>query len=128
LKIDDDDGIVVIVSTRRARVRDPVLRKGPFKGKRVEFAPTIGIQRLENIAGDFMRDIFGFEPGEYLITDLSSLHDFVGVDDMEIGDMLARIREVYRLDIADLPNGNLIEIFRRLKEQEAGGSRGGRAQ
>jgi len=54
------------------------------------------------------------------MTDLSSLHDFVGVEDMEIGDMLTRIREVYGLDVADLPNGNLLEIFRRLHEQQAG--------
>ena len=59
LKIGDDDGIVVIVSARRTRVGDPVLSKGPFKGKRVECASTTGIERLEDIAGDFMLDIFG---------------------------------------------------------------------
>ena len=66
-----------------------------------------------------MLEIFGFEPGDYLITDLSSLHDFVGVEDMEIADMLTRIREAYGLDVADLPNGKLLEIFRRLHEQQA---------
>jgi hypothetical protein len=100
----------------------PVLRKGPFKGKRVEFASTAGIETFEDIAADFMVDIFGFEPGAYLITDLSSLHDFVGVDDMEFVDVLARIREVYGLDVTDLPNGNLLEIFKRLHEQAGDGS------
>lgn len=38
---------------------------------------------------------------------------------MEVGDILARIRDVYGLDVADLPNGNLLEIFRRLHEQQA---------
>jgi len=75
-----------------------------------------------------MLTLFGFDPGQYLLTDLSSLHDFVGVDDMEIGDMLTRIREVYGLDVADLPNGNLLEIFRRLHEHQAVGPRGGLAQ
>lgn len=97
----------------------PVLRKGPFKGKRVEFASTAGIEMFRDIAEDFMLNIFDFEPGHYLITDLSSLHDFVGVDDMEVGDILARMRDVYGLDVADLPNGNLLEIFRRLHEQQA---------
>lgn len=97
---------------------DAVIRKGRFKGKRVEFASTAGIESFEEIAEDFMLDIFGFEPGQYLITDLSSLHDFAGVDDMEVVDMLARIRDVYRLDVADLPSGNLLEIFRRLNEQQ----------
>jgi len=102
-------------------------RKEPFKGH-VEFAPTTGIEGLVNVAEDFMLDIFGFEPGEYLITDLSSLHDFVGVDDMEIGDMFTRIREVYGLDVADLPNGNLLEIFRRLDQHQAGARGGGPPQ
>jgi hypothetical protein len=97
----------------------PVIRKGPLKDKRVEFASTSGIDAFQEIAEDFMLDIFGFEPGEYLITDLSSLHDFVGVDDMEVVDMLAKIREVYGLDVADLPNGNLLGIFRRLDEHRA---------
>jgi hypothetical protein len=71
--------------------------------------------------------IFGFDPGQYLITDLSSLHDFVGVNDMEIGNMLTRIRDVYGLDVADLPSGNLLEIFRRRHDQQAG-SRSDRTQ
>jgi hypothetical protein len=52
----------------------------------------------------------------HLITDLSSLHDFVGVDDMECVEILLRIPSVYGLDVADLPSGNLLEIFRRLRE------------
>ena len=104
------------MSAKRTRGGGPVLSKGPFKGKRVEFASTTGIESLENIADDFMLNIFGFEPGEYLITDLSGLHDFVGVDEMEFVDILARIRDVYRLDVADLQSGNLLEIFKRLQE------------
>ena len=127
MKIEGDDGIVVLVSARRTRAGNPVLRKGPFKGKRVELASTTGIQTFDEIAEDFMLTLFGFDPGQYLITDLSSLQDFVGVDDMEIGDMLTRIREVYGLDVADLPNGNLLEIFRRLHEHQAGALRGGLA-
>lgn len=115
--IADDDGIVVSVAGRRTRGQR--LRKGPLKGKRVELASTTGIERLENIAEDFMLSIFGFEPGEYLITDLSSLHDFVGVDDMDFVDILARIRDTYGLDVADLPTGNLLEIFKRLHEPPA---------
>jgi hypothetical protein len=95
-----------------------VLRKGPLKGKRVELAPTTGLKALETIAEAFMLEIFGFEPGEYLITDLSSLYDFVGVDDMDAGDMLARVSEEYGLDLADLPDGNLLEIFKRVHDQQ----------
>ena len=117
LKIDADDGIVVIVSTKRTRTDGPVLRKGPFKGKRVELASTVGIESLGNIGEDFMLNVFGLESGEYLITDLSSLHDFVGVDHMEFVDILAKIRRIYGLDMADLPSGSLLEIFKRLHER-----------
>ena len=104
LKIGDDDGIVVIVSARPTSVGDPVLSKGPFKGKRVECPSTTGIETLQDIS------------------------DFVGVDNMEIGDMLARIREVYGLDVADLPNANPLEIFRRLHDKRERGLSGGLAQ
>jgi hypothetical protein len=124
-----DDGIVVDGDTAEPMTDDSfVARKGPFKGKRVELASMTGVRTLEEIAEDFMLRLFGFDPGQYLITDLSSLHDFAGVDDIEIGDMLARIRDAYGLDVADLPNGNLVEILRRLHEQQAGGPRGGLAQ
>ena len=115
------------MAANRKNAGSPVLRKGPFKGKRVELASSTGIETLQSIADDFMLEIFGFEPGEYLITDLSSLDDFVGVDDMTFVDVLTRIREVYRLDVADLPNGNLLEIFKRLHEQQASGTRDGLA-
>jgi len=85
------------ITTTSTKMSDdgPVFRKGPFKGKRVEFASTAGIETFEDIAEDFMLSIFGFEPGHYLITDLSSLHDFVGVDNMELVDIFARIRNAY---------------------------------
>lgn len=85
-------------------------------------ASTAGIELFEDIAEDFMLNIFGFEPGQYLITDLSSLHDFAGVDDMELGDIFTKIRNVYALDVADLESGNLLEIFRRLHEEQSGRS------
>jgi len=91
--------------------------KGLSRGKRVELAATTGIERFDDVAEEFMLNVFGFEAGEYLITDLSSLLDFVGVDDMELVDTLSRIRNVYGLDVADLPSGNLIEIFKRLDER-----------
>ena len=61
-----------------------IIPSGPFKGKRIELAPTTGIDMFLESAEDFMRRIFGFEPGEYLITDESSLFDFTGVDEMRL--------------------------------------------
>ena len=96
-----------------------IIPSGPFKGKKIEFAPTTGVDRFWDIAEDFMRRIFGFESGDYLITDESSLFDFTGVDDMEIADIHKQIRDVYGLDVSDIESGNLLEVFRRIHDRKS---------
>ena len=95
-----------------------IVPSGPLKGKRIELASTVGIEMFNEIAEDFMFKIFGFEAGDYLITDESSLHDFTGVDDMELADIHEKIRDVNALDVSDLNSGNLLEIFVRIHEQQ----------
>ena len=100
---------------------DTIIRSGPFKGKRIEFAPTTGIDMFREVAEDFMRRVFDFEPGSYLISDESSLFDFTGVEEMERKDIQQKIREVYDVDVSDLASGNLLEIFARLHYRRYGG-------
>lgn len=69
---------------------------------------------------NFMRRIFDFEPGEYLITDESSLFDFTGLDGMEVTDIHKKIQEIYNLDASDIQYGNLLEIFRRIHYRKYG--------
>ena len=95
-----------------------IIKNGPLKGKKIEFASTSGIELFQAIAEEFMLRIFKFEAGEYLITDESSLSDFTGVDDMESADILERITEVYGIDVSDLRSGRLLEIFVRIHERE----------
>lgn len=97
-----------------------IIQSGPFKGKKIELASTAGIELFEDIAEEFMFRIFGFEAGDYLITDESSLRDFKGVDEMELADIQRRIRRVYGLDVSDLASGNLLEIFVRIHERQSG--------
>jgi len=99
---------------------EQIIPSGPFKGKKIQFAPTTGIDMFLEIAEDFMRRIFAFEPGEYLITDESSLFDFTGVEEMELSDIHQKIQEVYDLDVSDIPSGNLLEIFMRLHRRTYG--------
>lgn len=98
---------------------DKIIQSGPFKGKKIELAPTVGISLFQAIAEEFMSRIFSFEPGEYLITDESSLADFIGVGDMELADIQQKIRRVYGLDVSDLRAGNLFEIFIRIHERQS---------
>lgn len=93
---------------------DRVIPSGPFKGKKIEFAPTTGVDTFLNISEDFMKKIYNFEPGEYLITDESSLFDFTGFDEMELTDIQKIIQDVYDVDVSDIASGNLLEIFMRI--------------
>lgn len=74
-------------------------------------APTVGI---DAVAAQFLLTVFGFERGEHFITDRSSVYDFVGIHGMAAADIRARVQEVYGLDLADVRDGNLREIFKRL--------------
>ena len=62
---------------------------------------------FREVAEDFMRRVFDFAPGSYLISDESSLFDFTGVDEMELKDIQRKIQEVYDVDVSDLVSGNL---------------------
>ncbi len=106
--------------TTQMKKDDKIIPSGPFKGKRIEFAPTTGIDMFLGIAEDFMQRIFDFEPGEYLITDESSLFDFTGLDEMELGDIQRKIRDVYDLDVSDIESGNLLAIFTRIHHRKYG--------
>lgn len=97
---------------------DNMIQRAPFKGKRIEFAPTTQIDRFGEIAEDFMKQIFGFEPGHYLITDESSLFDFTGLDEIDITDIHQKLQDIYELDVSDIPSGNLLEIFTRLHHRK----------
>ena len=101
-----------------------IIPSGPFKGKKIEFAPTTGVDRFWDIAEDFMRRIFGFESGDYLITDESSLFDFTGVDEMEMVDIQKKIVAEYDLDVSDIQSGNLVEIFSQIHRRDVSPSKG----
>lgn len=106
--------------SKRTRTDNPTIRKGPLTGKRVELASTTGVVALEAIAEDFMLEIFGFEAGEYLFRISQVCTTFVGVDDMKAHDINAKVRAVYGLDLADLRDRNLLEVFNRLRDQGRG--------
>lgn len=97
-----------------------VIQSGPFKGKKISFASTTGIDKYSEISEDFMKKIFDLEPGDYLITDESSLYDFTGLDDMELTDIQDKIKKVYDLDVSDIKSGNLLEIFVKIDRKKFG--------
>jgi hypothetical protein len=97
-----------------------IIRSGPFKGKKIVLAPTHGIGAFASIAEEFMSAVFNMEPGAYLITDESSLHDFEDAEDMSLEDIQARIMSVFDVDMRDVRSGNLVEIFARIHRRRYG--------
>jgi hypothetical protein len=95
-----------------------IISRGPFKGKRIEFTPTTGINKLLEISEDFMIKIFGLELGEYLISDESTLYDFIGLDEMELPEIHKKIQEMYNIDASDIKSRNLLEIFKRINDSK----------
>ena len=100
--------------------KEHIIPSGRFKGKKIEMAPAGGIELFREIAEDFMLRIFGYEPGDYLITDESSLRDFVGVNDLSLVDIHREIKSLYGIDVAGLKSGNLLEIFVKIHEPRSG--------
>ncbi len=98
-----------------------IIPGGPFKGKKIKFAPTAGVDMFLDISEEFMKKIFDFQPGEYLITDESSLHDFTGLDEMELTDIQRKIQGGFDIDVSDIESGNLLEIFMRIHRRRYGG-------
>lgn len=97
-----------------------IIPTGPFKGKKIEFAPTTGVDMFLDISEEFMKKIFDFEAGEYLITDESSLHDFTGLDEMKLTDIQKKIQDVFDIDVSDIESGNLLEILTRIYHRKHG--------
>lgn len=96
---------------------EKVVPSGPLKGKTIELAPTDRMDELGGLVDEFMAAIFAMEPGDYLITDESSISDFEGVEDMDLRDIHAKIRSVFDVDATDLESGNLVEILARIDQR-----------
>ena len=90
-----------------------------YKGKKFELSPTNGVDLFWEIAEDFMQRIFDLSPGDYLITDESSLSDFAGFG-VETEDFHEQIKQVYDIDVSDLEAGLLLEIFQRIHHRKYG--------
>ena len=97
-----------------------IITSGLFKGKRIEFASTNGIDMFQSLSEEFMLNIFSMEPGEYLISDESSLSDFIGLEEFEIDKIKEKIYSKFGVEIFNINSIKLLEIFTKIHQHRYG--------
>jgi hypothetical protein len=90
---------------------DDVISRGRFKGKNITFASTDLIDEFNQIACEFMGNIFDFLPGEYLITDESDISDFTEFGSSDTSEIWKKIMDVYGFDESEIGSGRFAKIF-----------------
>ena len=91
-----------------------LLHRGRME-KKIEFASSDRVEDMRRIADEFMMEIFDFLPGEYLITDESSLRDFTDFGSSDTSEIWGRIKDGYSLEKSDVPSEILADIFSEIQ-------------
>jgi len=94
-------------------------KRGALKGKKIEFASSERIEELRGVADDFMLEIFDFLPGEYLITDESSLPDFTEMGSADTSPIWSLITERFAIERTDVPSERLVDIFAEIQARKS---------
>jgi hypothetical protein len=92
-------------------------KRGAFKGKKVTYASTDRMEEYRQVAGDFMMEVFDFLPGDYLITDESSLRDFTDFGSSDTSYIWCRITDIYGVEKADAPSERLVDILAQIQKR-----------
>ena len=98
---------------------EKVIPRGRFRGKKVTFASTERMEEFAQLTDEFMEQIFGLEPGEYLITDESDVRDFTEMGSSDSSQIWKRIDEVYGIVGADVRSGRLVDILTEVVQRRS---------
>jgi hypothetical protein len=93
------------------------IKRGPLKGKRITLADTDAVEDHRQLACDFMAEVFDFLPGDYLITDESTLRDFTDFGSDDTSSIWTRITDMYSVDKSDVPSEKLVDIFAAIRHR-----------
>lgn len=93
------------------------IRRGAYKGKKITYASTDRIEDFRGLADDFMMEVFDFLPGDYLITDESTLRDFTELASSDTSPIWLRIAQIYAIGKADVPSERLVDIFAEIRRR-----------
>ncbi len=65
-----------------------------------------------------MEQVFELESGEYLISDESDVLDFTNMGSSDTSAIWVRIMEIYGIDLSDVGNGRLVNIFSEIARRK----------
>lgn len=95
------------------------IKRGPLKGKSITLAATDCVDDYRQLASAFMAELFDFLPGDYFITDESTLRDFTDFGSAETSLIWSRITEVYAISKSDAPSEKLVDIFAAIERRKS---------
>jgi hypothetical protein len=101
------------VAQRRKKEALPAIRPGASWP--IEFASQEKVSTDESLSEDFIRNVLGLDWA--WISDESSLWDFHTEQTNDL--LVAKIREVYSVDVSDIESAKLWEILERIKQHKA---------
>src|SRR5258706_12464056 len=103
---------------RRTDKRRKIVPPGTFAGKKITFASTEQVDASYDIASEFMSNIFDLDPGDYLISDESSILDFTPFDESDTTDIWSRIESAYGINRADVGSELLVNVFESITQRQ----------
>ena len=80
-------------------------------GQRITVAPCEQIERYRDIGEAFMQDVFGLGPGDYLVTDESTLLDFTDWWTSDTALVWAAIEARYGIGRKDVGSEILLHLY-----------------
>jgi len=88
-------------------------RPGTFVPFHLKFAESERIEKYTDLLVPFMQSMVGLDPGDYVVTDESSLLDF----DLRQGreQWRAKISEVYKVNVSGIEDLNIVRILEKIR-------------
>lgn len=90
-------------------VKERVLKKGPFKGRTLVMGSDTRLTAHGDLIPEFMHEILGIDA--FLITDESSLYDFLDADVNDTKYMWANITHVYGITREEVNSDCIVDIL-----------------
>lgn len=95
------------------------ITSGRYKDKEIEFSPASRVEAAGQVADEFMLEIFEFEAGDYLITDESSLADFIDYDSADTEPLWKLVEANFGISLADVGSDRLVDIFETISAKRS---------